>query len=374
MKHLHVLRVGWILALVVLVLGVAFMTPALAANHTMRHVTQTPGKSNSSSLNAIVYLTTRSLVSTFQNRIDQQIPGAVNAAISNTVSSLPAKDQGWATEMATTLIQPSAVLESLYPQQGGLAMKLRLSLYPGDPQAMTSNMLIKFSVLNSSTAQVNAYPMNGGPSLVNGPLTTFHMPLGSLNSIYSTSGCGSSALALNLQFPVALGQTSSQVQPLTSSASTTSGKQRAAGSGNAFIEVPAASLSALGSSIGTMPVSSSFTAKNVRIVVQGSNIHILSDIYWSGLNIGTADTAVDPGAAGGNLALYVLSTNLNIFNLFSFPLNSYNKQIQQTLNAKLGNAFNGKFYVSQAGIGPNSQLPCAAGDSLVLAGNISALG
>ena len=151
-------------------------------------------------------------------------------------------------------------------------------------------------------------------------------------------------------------------------------KQPVAGSGNAFIEVPATSLSSLGSSIGTMPVSSSFTAKNVRIVVQGSNIHILSDIYWSGLNIGTADTAVAPGATGGKLVLYVLSTNLNIFNLFSFPLNSYNKQIQQTLNAKLGNAFNGKFYVAQAGIGPNSQLPCAAGDSLVLAGNISALG
>lgn len=123
-----------------------------------------------------------------------------------------------------------------------------------------------------------------------------------------------------------------------------------------------------------MPISSSFTAKNIRIVVQGGNIHILSDIYWSRLNIGTADTAAAPGAAGGNLALYVLSTNLNIFNLFSFPLNSYNKQIQQTLNAKLGNAFHGKFYVSQAGIGPNNLLPCAAGDSLVLAGNISILG
>ena len=123
-----------------------------------------------------------------------------------------------------------------------------------------------------------------------------------------------------------------------------------------------------------MPVSNSFTAKNIRIVIQGGNIHILSDIYWSGLNIGTADTTVTPGAAGGNLVLNVLSTNLSIFNLFTFPLNSYNQQIQQTLNAKLGNAFAGKFYVAQAGIGGNGLLPCAAGDSLVLAGNISALG
>jgi hypothetical protein len=374
MKYLHILRVGWMLALAVLVLGFTFMTPTLASNSASQHRTQTPRQANSSSLNAIVYLTTSSLASTFQNRIDQQIPGAVNAAISNTVSKLPAQDQGWATEMAKTLIQPSAALINLYPQQGGLVMRLRLSLYPGDPQAITSSMLITFRVLNWSTAQVSAIPLNGGPSLVNGPLTTFHMPLGSLNSIYSTPGCGSSALALNLQFPVALGQTSSQVQYLASNISTTVTKKLVAGNINSFIEVPATSLSSLGSSIGAMPVGNSFIAKNVRIVVQGSNIHILSDIYWSGLNIGTADTAVAPGASGGNLVLYVLSTNLSIFNLFTFPLNSYNKQIQQTLNAKLGNAFHGKFYVAQAGIGSNNLLPCAAGNSLVLAGNTSALG
>jgi hypothetical protein len=361
------------LALAVLVLGVTFMTPALAANHAMQHQAQIPRQSNSSSLHAIVYLTTGSLASTFQNRIDQQVPGAVNTAISNTVSALPVKDRAWATEMATTLIQPSAELESLYPQQGGLAMKLRLSLYSGDPQAITSSSLIKFSVLNSSTIQVSAIPIYGA-TLVNGPLTTFHMPLGSLNSVYSTPGCGSSGLALNLQYPVSLGQTSSQVQSLTSFTSTTASKKLLGGNINSFIEVPVASLSSISSSIGSMPVGNSFTAKNIRIVIQGGNIHILSDIYWSGFNMGTADTAVAPGAAGGNLVLYVLSTNLNIFNLFRFPLNSYNKQIQQTLNAKLGNAFNGKFYVAQAGIGPNSLLPCAAGNSLVLAGSIAALG
>ena len=376
MKYLRILWVGWILALAALVLEVTIITPALASNSAAHHKAQiqTAEQANSSSLNAIVYLTTSSLASTFQNRINQQVPNAVNAAIANTVSTLPAQDQGWATEMATTLIQPSAALVNLYPQQGGLAMRLRLSLYPGDPQAITSSLLIRFSVLNSSTVQVSATPINGGPSIVNGPLTTFHMPLGSLNSIYSTPGCGSSALALNLQFPVALGQTSSQVQRITSNISTMVSKNLLAGDINSFIEVPATSLSSLGNSIGTMPVGNSFTAKNVRIVVQDSNIHILSDIYWSGFNVGTADTAVAPGAAGGNLVLKVLSTNLSIFNLFTFPLNSYNQQIQQTLNSKLGNAFAGKFFVAQAGIGPNGLLPCAAGNSLVLSGSISALG
>jgi hypothetical protein len=385
MKNLRFMRVGWILVLAVVVLGVTFMTPALASNNTARHTTQTQAaqRAASSSLNAIVYLTTGSLASTFQNRINQQVPNAVNTAIINMVSTLPKQDRGWATEMATTLIQPSAALVKLAPQQGGLAMALRLSLYPGDPKAIASNMLIKFKVLNSSTVQVSASPLNGGPSLVNGPLTTFQMPLGSLNSINSTPGCGDAALALNLQFPVTLGQASSQAQTHIANISTTGKNPLTANLGanrldaahiNSFIEVPAASLSSVSSSIGSMPVGGSFTAKNVRITVQGSNIHILTDIYWSGINIGTADTTVAPSAAGGNMVMHVLSTNLSIFGLFSFPMNNYNQQIEQTLNSKLGTAFAGKFYVDQAEIGPNSLLPCAAGDSLVLTGNISALG
>jgi hypothetical protein len=360
------------------------MTPALASNNIAQHTTQAQAaqRAASSSLNAIVYLTTGSLTSTFQNRINQQVPNAVNTAIANMVSTLPAQDRGWATEMATTLIQPSAALVYLAPQQGGLTMALRLSLYPGDPKAITASMLIRFNVLNASTVQVSASPMNGGPPLVNGPLATFQMPLGSLNSINSTPGCGDAALALNLQFPVTLGQASSQIQSHIANISTTRmnpltanlDAQSLDASVNSFIEVPAASLSSVGSSIGSMPVGGSFTAKNIRITVQGSNLHILSDIYWSGINIGTADTAVSPSAAGGNLVLHVLSTNISIFGLFNFPMNNYNQQIEQTLNSKLGTAFAGKFYVDQAEIGTNSLLPCAASDSLVLTGNIPAMG
>lgn len=385
MKNVRFLRVGWILVLAVVVLGVTFMTPALASNNTARHTTQAQAARQpaGSSLNAIIYLTTGSLASTFQSRMNQQIPNAVNTAIAKMVSTLPQQDRSWAFEMATTLIQPSATLVNLAPQQGGLAMALRLSLYPGDPKAIASSMLIKFTVLNSSTVQVSAIPLNGGPSLVNGPLTTFQMPLGSLNSINSTPGCGSAALDLNLQFPVNLGQASSQAQTHSANLSNTNksaltanldAKTLDAANVNSFIEVPAASLSSVGSSIGSMPVGGSFTAKNIRIIVQGGNIHILSDIYWSGINIGTADTAISPSAAGGNMVMHVLSTNISIFGLFNFPMNNYNQQIEQTLNSKLGTAFAGKFYVDQAGIGPTNLLPCAASDSLVLTGNISALG
>jgi F0F1-type ATP synthase membrane subunit c/vacuolar-type H+-ATPase subunit K len=385
MKDIRFMRVGWILVLAVVVLGVTFMTPALASNNTARHTTQAHAaqRAASSSLNAIIYLTTASLASKFQSRINQQVPVAVNTAIVNMISTLPQHDRGWAAEMATTLIQPSAALVNLVPQQGGLAMSLRLNLYPGDPKAITSSMLIKFTQVNSSTVQVSASPMNGGPSLMNGPLTTFQVPLGSLNAVNSTPGCGDAALALNLQFPVSLGQASSQAQSHIASIFNTNKRALAANLNatgldsaniNSFIEVPAASLSSVGSSIGSMPVGGSFTAQNIRISVQGSNIHILSDIYWSGINIGTADTAVAPSAAGGNMVMHVLSTNLSIFGLFSFPMNNYNQQIEQTLNSKLGTAFAGKFYVAQAAIGPNSQLPCAASDSLVLVGNTSALG
>ena len=96
---------------------------------------------------------------------------------------------------------------------------------------------------------------------------------------------------------------------------------------------------------------------------------INSDVYdsfWG--KIGTATTTAAPTASGGNLAVHVLSTTLTILNIFKVPVDSYNQQIQQTLNAKLNGALAGKFNVTQAAIGPNAQVPCAAGNSLVLTG------
>ncbi|HEY6409462.1 MAG TPA: hypothetical protein VIY29_18540, partial [Ktedonobacteraceae bacterium] len=57
--------------------------------------------------------------------------------------------------------------------------------------------------------------------------------------------------------------------------------------------------------------------------------------------------------------------------IFKFQYDTYNQQIEQTLNAKLNGALAGKFTVTRAAIGPNAQLPCAAGDSLVLTGSAS---
>src|SRR5260370_7885796 len=66
-------------------------------------------------------------------------------------------------------------------------------------------MVIGFSVANASTVQVSAHPLNGSPALVNGPLTTFQIPVGQLNGINTTPLCGDSALAVKVHFPVTIG-------------------------------------------------------------------------------------------------------------------------------------------------------------------------
>ncbi len=354
-------QLGLALLLPVIVLTL-LVTPAQAA---LRSSDQAKG---TTPINAAIYLTTSSLQPIFQAHINQQVPGAVNSAISTIVGNMPAADRTWANQMATTLIQPSATLSSLIPEQNGLATSLRVNLYPGDPHPISASMLVKFSLINGSTIQVTALPGNSGPALVSGPLTTFQIPLGQLNSINTTPSCGAAALAVNLQFPISLG--SNQQVGSTSKAGLAIKAQNTfqAGTG-AYVAIPATSLASLGSSIGTIPVSSNLTAQNIRLAVQGSNLVITSDIYLGFLQIASATTYVQPTAVNGNLAVNVLKTNLTFLQFFTFPNNSYNQQIEQILNAKLNGALAGKFNVTNAAIGTNSSIPCAASDSLILTGS-----
>jgi hypothetical protein len=355
-------------------IGLALLLPILALTLLATPVraallssTQVARNQGATPINATIYLTTGMLQPIFQAQINQQVPGAVSGAINTIVSNMPASDRTWAGQMATTLIQPSATLSRLTPQSNGLATSLRINLYPGDPHPINASMLVKFSIVNSSTVQVSAVPVKGSPTLVNGPLTTFQIPLGQLNAITTTPACGDAALAVNLQFPLSLGQSSTTTGGLamrqlsqkqtTSQASTT-----------AYIEIPAASLASLGSSIGTIPVSSSLSAKNVQLTVQGSNLVITSDIYLGFLQIASATTYVQPTAVNGNLAVNVQKTDLTFLQFFTFPNNSYNQQIEQILNTKLNGALAGKFNVSSAAIGSNSHIPCSASDSLILSG------
>ena len=377
--YLRYIQVGWLLLLAAVLL-IQFITPAGATSKARTQQEVAERTHSDTAINATIYLARGYLASMFQSNIDTAIPVAFNNAIMSLISKLPRQDQGWALAMAETLIQPSASLQSLAPQPGGLAMSLLLSLYPGDPKAITSDMLITFNVLDSSHAQVSAQPLNGSPALVSGPLTTFQLPLGQLNSISSTPGCGDAALALNLQFPVSIGAAQGQVQAQAlprvqaQNSALKSGVQPrtandSANTTNAYIEIPASSLADLSNSIGNLPVGNGLTAQNIRIGVQGSDLTITSDIYWNGIQLGSAQTTVAPTASGGNLVVHVISTTFTVLWIFTFPMNSYNAQIEQTLNAKLGNALAGKFNVTAAGIGPTGALPCAASDSLVLAGS-----
>ncbi len=387
LTHRSRFRTFCYLVLLLVLLSGLLVTPVSAASitsaHTARSQVSTPA------VNATIYLTTSSLDALFQSRISALVPAAFNSSINTTLNQLPQQDRGWASQMISTLIQPSATLTGLVPVQNGLAASLRIALYPGDPQPINASMLVSFQVLNATTIQVSVEPLHGSPALTSGPIATIPVTTGQLQSVAATPNCGSSALGIHLQIPFALPQGQSNVQTQTQhyalsdflyqqqalhllQQSDTHIVQSNLASTNAFIEMPASSLTAIGNSIGTLPINSSLTAKNIQIGVQGKDLTITSAIYasfWG--QIGTAVTTVAPTVSNGSLAVNVLNTSITILGIFTFPYNSYNQQIQQTLNAKLNGAFAGKFNVTQAQIGPTANLPCAANNSLVLAGTTS---
>jgi len=364
-----------LLVLALLLAGVIFV-PAGAAGKA-RAAGSVAGHAAASAMpvSATIYLTMPMLQSLFQQNIAQQVPSAFNNAISGALGKMPAQDRGWAQQMIAALIQPGAALTGLSTQKNGLATSLRITLYPGDPQPINASMLITFNVINSSTVQVSAQSLNGSPSLANGPIATFQVPIGQLSSINTTPSCGSAALAVHLQIPIALSQGQTTAQALAGQSRRNSGLSlpiNLPASANSYVEIPASSLAQLGGSIGTMPISSGLTAQNIRVGVQGSNLVINSDIYSSIFgDVGTAVTTMNPTASRGGLAVIVTNTTFNIFGFIPINENGYNQQIQQTLNSKLNSAFAGKFDVTQAQIGPNSSVPCAASTSLVLSGSTS---
>jgi hypothetical protein len=377
MRYTRFIQASWTLLLTILLVGM-MVTPVSAANTMPRQPVHHQG---TASLGATIYLSTSTLRSLFQSKLNQEAPSAVGRAISGMVSKLPRQDQGWAYEMATTLIQPSATLLSLAPQHAGLATTIRLSLYPGDPHPITSSMLIGFSVANASTVQVSAHPLNGSPALVNGPLTAFHIPVGQLNSINTTPRCGDCGLAVHVHFPVTIGPLPTPPPPQGLSASVQSHTSRVNYSAlkrfsprgvSTYVEIPSSSLAAIGPAIGSWQINDSLTARNIRIGTQGSNIVIGADIFLgTSFRLATTITTIAPSASGGNLVVHVLNTAVTIFDIFTFPYDTYNRQIEDILNSVLNGALGNKLYVTSARVGSNRHVPCAAGDSLMLTGTAS---
>ncbi len=401
-NYARYIKLGWVLILLLLV-GI-FATPGPAANASELSL---QNKKDTVALNAKVYLTQSTLKPLFQDRINQQVPVAVSAAINSIVNKLPGTNQVWAGQMAQALLQPSAILTQLTPQSDGLNAGVRLSLYPNDPKPMDMHMLVKFSVLNASTIQVSAQPLNGGPALVNGPLTTIKVPVGQLNAINATPNCGDANLAIGLQVPVDLAQSNSQqssqnnasgqneqssyVQPSAQDAPAASPLKRSMLSTmtnfssskssikssmqdnvvNSYIEIPADSLATLGNNVGKIQLNRSLSAQNIQLNVQNSQMVVTADIMGSFLGapirLATATTTILPAAQNGKLVLNVQDTQVTVA-IVTFSQNSYNNQIQQLLNDKLGNALGGKFNVTAVSLGNNTPISCAAGDSLMLTG------
>lgn len=317
-----------------------------------------PGQDNTTLLNGKIYLTTSTLQPMFQSQLDQQVPKSFSTVINNLVGKLPQSDRDWAAQMATTLIQPSATVTQFKPQQDGLLTSVRLKLYPNDPKPIDTSMLVKFNKQDATTIQVSADEVKGSPSLMKGPLTTFHLPIGQLNSLNTTPGCGDSALALNLQMPLTLGS-----QRLASPQQNPTSQNLVA-----YVEIPATALSLLGGSIGTMQISKHLSATNIHVGVSGSELAVNSDIMFdSSLRIGTATTLMEPQANNGNLNVHVTKTSITVLNM-TFPYDTYNQQVEDSLNAQLGKALAGKFYVTNALIGADDHVSCVADDSLLLIG------
>ncbi|MBO0779799.1 MAG: hypothetical protein J2P37_13325 [Ktedonobacteraceae bacterium] len=345
------LLVGLALAQMVLTTAAVHAQPRASSLRHDQFVNTTP-------LDATIYLATSTLRPMFQKQLDQQIPGAFNKVLNNLVGKMPEKNRDWAFQMATTLLQPSAVLTQFTPQQNGLLTTVRLKMYANDPKPIDTSMLIVFSRLDSATVQVSAQRVNASPALMSGNLTTFHIPVGQLTSVKTTPSCGDSALALGMKIGVSLNQ-QSQVQPRSQAENLA-----------AFVEMPSSSLEALGSSIGTMQISKHLSATNIQVGVEDNNLVVTADIMFdTSIKLGSAKTTMEPQARNGNLAVHVLKTDVTVFQFFTFPNNAYNQQVEQSLNARLSKAFAGKFYVTDAGIGPNAHLPCAADDSLILQGS-----
>lgn len=360
--------IGFALLIVAAVL--VLITPTYAATRTMAQV-RVP---QALPLNAHIYLATDALRPVFQERIDAQVPSTFASTLKGITDGIPGDSRDWASKMAKVLIQPSAMLTGLSPQAGGMVTSMRISLYPGDPRPIDANLLVRFSVLNATTIQVSAFPLQGSPTLVNGPLTTLPTPLGQLQSIHTTPGCGTNALDVGMQLPINLDAPAAtqnavftQGQPGSSTLVSWQEPASAKAGTHAYVEIPASSLSTLGPGLGVLSLGNDLFARNIQLSVSGNQLVATSDItLGTSLKLAKATTTILPLARQGKLAIQVQKTTVTIFSIFTFPYDTYNSQIEQELNGKLGGALGDKFTLDTASIGPNGNVPCAMGDSMIL--------
>jgi hypothetical protein len=295
-------------------------------------------------LHSTIYIPTATLQPILQSHIDQQGPSG----------------------FLGSFIRPS--ITSLTPQSNGLAVTLSENpLQGGLPPLVEDTMLLTFDVLNSSTLQISGQAMPGSPlSALNGPLAQIKIPQGQLNSIAPTPNCGDSALAVKMGLPISTdpGQKSSSlaIQRTPTQAA------------NVYVEVTSSSLASQGRDLGSLSVSQFLTAQNFRMGIENNEIIARSDIslWQTGIVVGSSTTHIQPLVENGNLVLHVKQTDFSTL-FFAFPFNNYNQQIEHRINNMIISSTAGHLTVTQAAIGPNPHIPCAASDSLILTGTTGLL-
>jgi hypothetical protein len=238
---------------------------------------------------------------------------------------------------------------------------------------------------------------------VNGPLTTLAVPVGQLESITTTPGCGNVGLRADVLVPVTLATTGNQSQNNQVAQSTSSGNQalvdfqqpqvayttveKAGSALNAYAEITNSSINALGSAMGALSIGSiSFlglndplTAENIQINTQGSGLGITADIYVqrpTHAKVAVAVAFAQPSAVNGQLVMTITSLKVNpVIGPIQLPAlpksvtDSYQAQLQNMLNNDLGSALAGTFTVDSVSVG--GLLSCAASNSLILQGTTS---
>lgn len=350
MKRKKMIQIGGTLLLVVVPL-VAFIRPFNASRSALASAHRQAA--DAASVN--VYLSTTVLQQQFQDTINQELPTQFNQALNTQISQMPASNRPLASQIANDLLQPSATLTQLTPQQDGVAATMSLSLFPGDPAPSDLSMLVTFDVQDAATVGVKAQGLNGQPSPVSGNLPSFPVVLGQLQGVAPMPACGDAALKL-------------QVVP-------NQGQQTPApapGQGfPIFIEVPASFISAQGSTTPPMQLAPGLTAQNIQVSTQTNNLIATSDIFLGNVKVGSTTTTVQLSVANGLVAANSAQTQANVAGL-SIPLNTFNQLIEQQVASQFNNMLGGVNVTNEA-FGPTDAFPCVANGNLLIAGTIAQL-
>jgi len=213
--------------------------------------------------------------------------------------------------------------------------------------------------------------MPGNLLSLHGPLAQVKLPVGHLNNISPTPHCGDSALAVKIGLPISTRQ-KQQNAPRANIGLPSEAIPRIPT--QVYVEIPSSALSSLGNDLGSLPISDSLTAQNIGISIQNNEITVRSDISFrqTGIMVGASTIHIQPAVKNGKLLLHVKHTDASVL-FFTFSADSYNQQIEDSLNRRMATSLDGLFTVTNIAIGTDKHISCTASNSLILTGTTAML-